>query len=89
MKKKKRAGVLICESDDIVLEYACTPDTECRGHSYWYIKQEERRMLTEERAKLTNLRRGQHTDTGQHADIKERAARELEKLRDLIRFYLG
>eukprot|EP00745_Piridium_sociabile_P026525 TRINITY_DN4238_c0_g1_i6.p1 TRINITY_DN4238_c0_g1~~TRINITY_DN4238_c0_g1_i6.p1 ORF type:complete len:306 (-),score=64.70 TRINITY_DN4238_c0_g1_i6:208-1125(-) len=79
--------LLICESDDLVLEYRCSPDTA--SHHYWYVKQEENSMLTDERAKLANLRRGEHTSRRQHADIQARAARDLDTLHGLILFYLG
>eukprot|EP00745_Piridium_sociabile_P026524 TRINITY_DN4238_c0_g1_i5.p1 TRINITY_DN4238_c0_g1~~TRINITY_DN4238_c0_g1_i5.p1 ORF type:complete len:309 (-),score=65.04 TRINITY_DN4238_c0_g1_i5:208-1134(-) len=79
--------LLICESEDLVLEYRCSPDTTC--HHYWYIKQEEHSMLTEERAKLANLWRGEHASRSQHADLQARAARNLDTLHGLILFYLG
>ena len=40
-------GVLLCESDDVVLEYSCDPCSEY-DCLFWFDKQEERHMPTEE-----------------------------------------
>ena len=78
---------LICETDDLVLEYPCTNPVP--KYSYWYVKQEPRNMLSEERDKLANLQRGEVVHRSRHADITARAARDLDTLLGLLRFYLG
>eukprot|EP00745_Piridium_sociabile_P024463 TRINITY_DN3871_c0_g2_i2.p1 TRINITY_DN3871_c0_g2~~TRINITY_DN3871_c0_g2_i2.p1 ORF type:complete len:303 (-),score=53.62 TRINITY_DN3871_c0_g2_i2:237-1145(-) len=81
--------VLMCESDDIVLEYTCHSDS---NHScvYWFLKQDEKHMLAEECVKLSNLRkRGKPIDNTEHGELQARAERGLETLHSLIQFYLG
>ena len=79
---------LICEADDLVLEYWCS-DAVRPHHMYWYVKQEPCNMLSEERDKLANLRRGESARRSRHADTLGCAARDLDTLLGLLRFYLG
>ena len=82
--------VLMLESDDIVLEFTCPTDLEESKFLFYYIKQEEKNMLEEERRKLANLRRGQCVTSRQHhADVIARATEELTTLRSRILFLLG
>ena len=80
--------MLICESDDIVVEYSCDLKSEAEC-VYWFVKQAENKMLTEECVKLTNLRRGRRVPKTEHTDTQARALRELHALHGLIQFYLG
>eukprot|EP00745_Piridium_sociabile_P042767 TRINITY_DN865_c0_g1_i1.p1 TRINITY_DN865_c0_g1~~TRINITY_DN865_c0_g1_i1.p1 ORF type:complete len:303 (+),score=67.47 TRINITY_DN865_c0_g1_i1:174-1082(+) len=79
---------LLFESDDIVLEYPCDSRSE-EDWSYWFVKQEEKNMLQEERVKLANLRKGKRINNTVHAETQARALRGLHALHDLICFYLG
>eukprot|EP00745_Piridium_sociabile_P042769 TRINITY_DN865_c0_g1_i4.p1 TRINITY_DN865_c0_g1~~TRINITY_DN865_c0_g1_i4.p1 ORF type:complete len:296 (+),score=72.21 TRINITY_DN865_c0_g1_i4:174-1061(+) len=81
-------NMLLCESDDIVLEYSCdSPDGGLV--MYWYVKQDQKNMLGEECVKLANLRKGKRSNNTQHAETQARALRGLHALHDLICFYLG
>jgi hypothetical protein len=88
VQETESARVLLCESDDIVLVYSCQSQwDDCAVH--WFVKQDERRMSSEDRVKLTNLRKGRSIDNTEHTDIQARAQRVLQTLRGLIKFYLG
>ena len=78
---------LLCETDDIVLEYRCSYSVHPYCH-YWYVKQDESRMLQEEKDKLANLRKGQIIGRGRYAEIWACAARHLDELHGLILFYM-
>ena len=79
--------VLICESDDIVVEYTGTSDEDYKC-VFFYVKQSERQMTTEEQTRLAYLRQGRRVDRQQREDISARARRDIGVLLDLTLFYL-
>eukprot|EP00745_Piridium_sociabile_P013610 TRINITY_DN20050_c0_g1_i10.p1 TRINITY_DN20050_c0_g1~~TRINITY_DN20050_c0_g1_i10.p1 ORF type:complete len:301 (-),score=66.62 TRINITY_DN20050_c0_g1_i10:243-1145(-) len=86
--KPNNVDMLLCESDDIVLEIPCLSDSD-GGCTYWFVKQNEKNMLTEECVRLANLQKGRSVGNTRHAEVQARAERELHALHDLIQFYLG
>ena len=85
-----RRRLVMLETDDIVLEYKHSDDlntpAECM---YWFVKQSDKNMLPDERARISHLRTGQRVHSTEHEEIRARAERKLEALRGLLRFYLG
>ena len=77
--------LLLCESDDLVLECSC----DSGDYVYWYTKQEEKKMLPEEHIKLAKLRKGKRIRHTKYAETEANALRQLHALHDLIAFYLG
>jgi len=84
-------NIVMCESDDITLEYSWNGDPgEESKCVFWYIKQEEKNMLPEERVKLARLRKGKQCTNTQHtATVVASAEQELHHLWDLIWSYMG
>ena len=83
----KNMQTLLCETDDIVVEYSLDSgaEDEC---TFWYIKQNEKNMSTQECVKLENLQKGKRTSNTKHREAEGRAARDLHVLRDLVLFCL-
>ena len=84
-------NILICESDDLVLELPTDSPSE-NGGLFWYVKQEELHMLQEERDKLRALQTGQpiaNISNSRHAQTQARALRRLHALHALVQFFLG
>ena len=83
-----RGPVVLCESDDIVIEYS--DNLNAPPHClFWFVKQNDNNMLPEERARILDLRRGERVSSTQRSETRARAERELEALQGLLRFYLG
>ena len=59
-----RGPVVLCESDDIVVEYSdnLNAPLDCL---FWFVKQDDRNQLPEERARLSDLRRGERVSSTQ------------------------
>ena len=81
-------SVVLCESEDIVIEYSHNLNAPAKM-TYWFVKQEERNMLHEERQRLADLRAGKRLHTTQRNETRARAERDLEVQHGLLRFYLG
>ncbi|KAL8562252.1 hypothetical protein ACOMHN_037208 [Nucella lapillus] len=82
------ADLLLFESDDIVLEYSLHPSSN-DTYAFWYIKQEDRNILDEERGKLANLRNGIRTRNTEHTETRALALCQLHVLNGLLKLYLG
>ena len=82
------SNLLLCESDDIVLEYLCTESAEIDKCVFFYVKQKHNNMLREECDRLTYLRRGKTCRDTQYDQARARALHELHALHDLMCFYL-
>ncbi|KAL8622978.1 hypothetical protein ACOMHN_027099 [Nucella lapillus] len=78
---------LLCESDDLVLEYSLhsVSEHEC---VFLHTKQKEINMQEEERVKLANLKKGTQLRT-EHTETQALALRQLHVLHGLVQFYLG
>ena len=86
--ESEKGSVVFCESDDIVLEYSNDLNAPPKWR-YWFVKQEERSMLHEERARMADLQRGKRLHARQRSETRARAERDLEVLHGLLLFYLG
>ena len=82
LHKTNCEDVVLFDADDIVLEYR-------DSGMFWYIKQAQRHMSTEERDKLAYLHTAKQAADTDFTDIRANAARDLHALRDLLRFYTG
>ena len=58
---------ILCESDNLVFEFDCKATSGCGLH-YWFVKQEARNMLSEERAVLYNLHSWKQLGTVQYME---------------------
>ena len=86
--KSKDEHVIMFESNDIVLVYPVQSDSQ-HDSPQWMIKQNQRDMTAEERARYFIMRKeGQPVDRTQHGELQARAERDLHTLRSLIIFYL-
>ena len=83
----ERGVVVLCESDDFVLEYS--GDLNVPHLLYWFVKQDEKNMLEEECVRLAYARRGKRLHATQRSEIRARAERDLEAVHGLMQFYLG
>ena len=83
-----RGPVVVCEAENIVLEYS--DNLNAPPHClFWFVKQDDKNLLPEERACLSDLRSGERVSSTQRRETRARAERELEALQGLLRFYLG
>ena len=81
-------SVLVFESSDIVVEMTYDEPGAC-ALDFWFVKQSDRRMLPEERARLASLAQWTEADLSQHRDAHAEAVEILLALRGVIQFYLG
>ena len=82
------SDILLLESDDLVLEIKYTSPS-AYAMKYWYVKQDPRRMLSEESARQSDLSCWKSATLSKHRDAHLYAIKMLDILRDVIHFYLG
>jgi len=80
--------VLVCESDDVVVEFDYNKGGRAGFVSFWYIKQPFVNLLPDERPRVTQLMFGREVDKSEHRTAIAHATDFLHQLGQIVQRYV-
>jgi hypothetical protein len=80
--------VLVCESDDVVVEFDYNKGGGAGCVSFWYIKQPFVNLLPDERPRVTQLMFGREVDKSEHRTAIAHATNFLHQLGQIVQRFV-